>query len=125
MVAEEIVADVQRSCVRPYPGESCLHGFLRHLTYLSGHGEAALALHLVGFDEQNVAAGGRPSQSDRDTGTLSALRNLCIDADFDSAEEVVDDLRRNEEFFVVPLGDAARLFARDGADEAFKISNSG
>ena len=48
---------------------------------LPGHISSTLALHLVGFDEEDVAAGGGPCQSDRDAGTLSALGDLSVNTE--------------------------------------------
>ena len=73
MLGKEVFIDTKLYSIGTYPGQSCLHRFLHHLTYLSGHGEATLALHGVGLDEENVAARGRPGQTDNHTGPLRAL----------------------------------------------------
>ena len=79
--------------VGAHPGERGLHRFLHHLADLAGHGEAALALHLVGLDEEDVAAGRRPGQADGHAGPLDALGDLGIDAHLDAAQELLDALR--------------------------------
>ena len=85
--AKKFSVDPEYGRIRPHPGQSCLHGLLHHLADLSGHGEAAFALHGVGFDEQHVAAGRRPGQSDNHAGTLGALGNFAFAADLDAAQE--------------------------------------
>jgi metal-dependent amidase/aminoacylase/carboxypeptidase family protein len=46
---------VECSSLPPPLRNDRLHGFLHDLANLSGHGESALALHRIGFDEQYIA----------------------------------------------------------------------
>ena len=62
---------------------------LHHLADLPGHGEAALALHLVGFDEEHVAARRRPGQAHRHAGALGALGDFAFGTDLDAAQNSV------------------------------------
>ncbi len=93
MSLSDVLVEAERDGVRADPGERGLHGLLHDVADLAGHGEAALALHLVGFDEEDVAAGRCPGEADGDAGTLGALGDLGVDADLDAAQELVDDLR--------------------------------
>src|ERR1043166_2804107 len=77
MVLEKLFRDRKLLRVGSHPGQSGLHGFLHYLADLSGHGEAALALHLVGLNEEDVAASRCPSQAHSHAGALGALRNSC------------------------------------------------
>ena len=113
--------------VRAHPGQRRLHRLLHHLAELAGHGEAALALHLVGFDEEDVAAGRRPRQADGHARTLGALGDFAFGADLHAAQHVVmlHQLRRDHHLVGLAFGDAARLLAADGADGAFEVANAG
>ena len=93
MLGEEVFLDAQLRRVRTHPGQRGLHRFLHHLADLAGHGEAAFALHRVGFDEQYVAARRSPGQAHGNAGALGALGNLAFHANLDAAQELLDDLR--------------------------------
>src|SRR5581483_1353654 len=125
MVGKEAFFDTKLTGIGTHPSHAGLHGFLHHLADLSGHGEATLAFHGIGFYEKNVAAGRSPGQADCDSGALGALGNFAFAADFYSAQEFLNDLRRDDQFFVFPFRDAARLLAADGSDIAFEVANAG
>src|SRR5438270_3152899 len=116
---------MQQGCIRADPGQRGLHGFLHHLAELSGHGKAALALHLVGLDEEDVSAGRSPSQTNRNARTLGALGDLGVNTDLDGAEEVMNGAVSDDQFLRLTLGDAPRLLAGKGADQALEVANAG
>src|SRR6188472_1538089 len=91
MLGEEILRNSEYGRVRPYPGQSRLHGFLHDLTDLSGHSKAALALHGIGFDEQHVATRRRPGETDDHARALRAFGNFAFAAYLDSAQKLLDD----------------------------------
>ena len=103
-----------------------LHRFLHHLAELSGHGEAALAFHLAGFDEEHVAAGRRPRQAHGHAGALGALGNFAFGADLHAAQHVVllHQLRRHAQLVGLAFGDAPRLLAADRADRPLQVAHA-
>src|SRR5260370_13685078 len=111
--------------IRPGPGQCRLDRLLHDLADLSGHGEAALGLHLVGFDEEDVATGRRPGQTDSHAGALGALGDLSVDTDLDPAQELLDDLARDHQLLGLPFGDPARLLAANGADVPLQVAHAG
>ena len=127
MVGEETFVDAKLLRIRPHPGQRRLHGLLHHLAELAGHGEAALALHLVGLDEEDVAAGRRPRQPNGHAGSLGALGNFALGADLHPTQHVVmlHQLRRYHQFVVLAFGNAPRLLAADGADGALQAADTG
>ena len=72
-----------------------LHGFAHHVLNLAGDGESAFAFHLVGFDEEDIAAGRGPGEADDDAGALGALGDFAFAADFDAAKKFLNDLLGN------------------------------
>src|SRR5206468_8700511 len=99
MIGKETLTNPQVDGIRPHPGEGRLHRFLHDLANLAGHGEPALSAHDVGFDEQHIASSRRPRQTDSNTGALCALSNLAFTADFDAAEEFLNDFLSNHQLF--------------------------
>ena len=110
--------------VGAHPGQRGLHGLLHDLADLAGHGEAALALHAVGFDEEHIAARRSPGQADRYAGALGALGNFGVDADLDAAQEFLDHLCGDDQLLGLAFGDAARLLAADGADLLLQLAHA-
>src|SRR5260370_27036803 len=110
--------------IRPGPGQWRLPRLLHALADLSGHGKAALALHLVGFDEEDVATGRRPGQTDSHAGALGALGDLSVDTDLDPAQELLDNLARDHQLLGLPFGDPARLLAANGADVPLQVAHA-
>src|SRR5579862_6351195 len=127
VIGEEALVDAEFLGVGTYPGQCRLHRLLHHLTELSGHGEAALAFHLSGFDEQHVAASRRPCQTHRNSGALGALGNFAFGADLHSAQHVVllHHLRRNAKFVGLAFSNASRLLAANGSDGALQVAHAG
>ena len=111
--------------VRTHPGQRGLHRFLHHLADLAGHGEAALALHLVGFDEENVAAGRRPGQSHGHAGPLHAFGDFGFHAHLDAAQEFLQHFARDDQLFRLAFDHAARLLAADRADHLLQLAHAG
>src|SRR5258706_583424 len=125
VVLEELLIHAKRRRVGTHPGQSGLHGLLHHLTDLSGHGEAAFALHLVGFDKEDVATGWRPGEADSNAGTPRTFGNLRINADLDAAQEFLHDRGRHDQLVRLAFGDPTRLLAAHGPDIAFQIAYAG
>ena len=111
--------------MRAHPAERRLHRLAHDVLNLAGDAELALALHLHRFDEEDVAAGRSPGQSNHDSGTLGARRDLGIDADLDAAQHLLHHLAGDHQLFGLALDDAARLLAADGSDLPLQAAHSG
>ena len=85
----------------------------------------ALALHLVGLDEEDVAAGRRPGQAYSHAGPLHALLDLGIHAHLDVAQEFADDFAGEDELFLLAFDHAPRFLAADGADDLLEFADAG
>src|SRR6516162_4041935 len=126
MTGEEFLINPQLGSVRAYPGQCRLHRLLHYLAKLSGHGEATLALHLVGFDEKNVPAGRCPCQANRDTGALRALSDFTLSANLDTAEHIglLHEIGRNYQLVGLALRNPSRLFAADGSNRPLQVAHT-
>src|SRR5436190_14699545 len=124
VIGKEAFLNTKRPRVGSHPGQSCLHGLLHHLADLSGHGEATFTLHHIGFDEQNVAARWRPGQTHNHSRSLGTLGDFAFATNFDSTEELLNDLLGNDQLLSLTFRQATRLLTADGADVAFKISDT-
>src|SRR5215472_12989142 len=125
MILEEILVKPKPMRIRADPGQRRLHRLLHDLADLAGHREPALSFHLVGFNEQDVASGRRPSQANGNARPLGALGDLGIDADLDSAQKLLDHLAGDHQLFGLALGDPARLLAAYRSDVALQIAHAG
>ncbi len=123
--AKKFFGNPQLVGIRPHPGQRRLHGLLHHLADLPGHGEAALAFHGVGFDKQNIAAGGRPGQADHHAGALGALGNFAFAADFDPTQKFLNDFLGHHQLFGFAFRQPPRLLAANGADVPLQVAHPG
>ena len=92
---------------------------------MAGGGELFAATHAAGFDEDDVAADGRPDKADGNAGLFGAFVDFTLGTEFRHAEEFANDFRCDNHFFRFTFGDTPRLLARDSADFAFEIANTG
>src|SRR5438093_2633554 len=122
---EEALGNPKLSRVRPHPGYGGLHGFLHHLTDLTGHVEPAFALHAIGFDEQDVAARWRPSQPNDYASALGAFGDFAFATNLDATEKLLHHFFDDHQAVVFALSQTPRLLAADGSDIAFQIANPG
>ncbi len=68
---------------------------------------------------------GVQGQADRNAGALDALSHFSFHADLNLAEEFLEDLAGDDEFFRLALDHAARLLAADGADDLLELAHAG
>src|ERR1700678_348363 len=102
-LAREVFVQTHAGRVRSHPGQRRLHRLLHHLADLPGHVESALALHLVGFDEENVAAGRRPGQTHSHARPLHAFGDLGFHAHLNATEKFLENVARHSELFRLPF----------------------
>src|SRR5258708_9028299 len=113
MVGKKVLRDAKMRRIRAYPGQRRLHRLLHHLADLSGHGESPLAFHGIGFDEEHVATRWGPGQTYSHSGALGTFLNLAFGADFDPAQEFLNDFLCDHKFLGLALGQPPRLSAAD------------
>src|SRR5262249_47322022 len=121
MLAEKVWIDAVTFCVRTCPRESGSHRFLHHLAEMAGHRELLSAAHPGCFNEDDVAAYGRPHQPDGNARLLDALLDFLFRAELRHAEELPHDFGSHYHFLGVAFGNLARLFANDGCDLALQV----
>ena len=68
LLAEEVGIDAVAFGIGANPRQRRGHGFLHDFAEMAGHGELLAAAHAGGFDEDDVAADGRPDQADGNAG---------------------------------------------------------
>ena len=125
VIGEEILRDPELGRIRPHPCKGGLHRFLHHLTDLPGHGEGAFALHTIGFDEQNIATGRSPGQTDGHTCPLRALGDFAFGTNLDAPKKLLHHLFGDDQRLGFSFRQAARLLAANGADIALQVTNPG
>src|SRR6266849_5770551 len=123
--AEEIRIDGVALGVAAHPGEGRVHGLLHHLAEVAGHGELLSAAHAAGFDEDDIAARRRPYQADRNAGALDALLDLLFGAELGYTEQLAHNLRGDQEFVGLPLGQAPGLLAGERGNLALEVAHTG
>src|SRR5690349_19652249 len=92
---------------------------------MAGGCELLATAHAAGFDEDDVAADGRPDEADGDAGLLDAFVDFLLGAELGHAEEFADDFRGDDHLFGFAFGDPPGLLTRDGTYFAFEIANAG
>src|SRR5690242_5451028 len=122
---QELFIQPQLPRVGTDPSQRSLHRLLHHLAELSSHGEAALALHLVGLDEEHVAPSRSPSKSHGHACTLSALSDFGVDAYLDAAQKFLNDFFGQDKLIGLAFGNTTRLLTAHRSDIAFEIANAG
>ena len=125
LLAEEVGIDAVAFGVGAHPGQRRGHRFLHHFAEMPGHGELLAAAHAAGFDEDDVAADGRPDQSDRNAGRLDALLDFPLGAELRHAQRFVHHLGRDHQLVGLALGDAPRLLSDERGDLAFEVAHAG
>src|SRR5271165_5036571 len=125
VLAEKVRLDAVTLSVGAHPGEGRGHGFLHDFAEMPGHSELLATAHAGGFDEDDVAAHGRPHEAYGYAGALDALLDFLLGAELRHAQVFADDFRSHGHFFHVAFGDAARLLARDGGDLALQVAYPG
>ena len=110
--------------VRAEPGERRPRRLLHHVAEVPGERQAAAALHARRFDEQDLAAGGRPREADRDPGILRAVLDLLVE-ERRRAEHLDDDVRRDDDGGFVALRAAPGDLAAERADLALEVPDAG
>src|ERR1700744_500733 len=123
-VLHEIFFQTNRLCIRTYPGQCGLHGFLHDLANLTGHSKSTLTLHFVCFDEEHVTARRRPGQAYGHACAFSTLSQFRIDTDFNAAKELVNNFLGDDQLLGFAFCDTARLLAADCADELFEFADT-
>src|SRR6266568_7629624 len=120
----EVLFQPQCRGVRAHPGQRSLHRFLHNLADLSSHCEAALALHLVCLNEENVAARGCPGKTHCHAGPFHTLCYLGLNAYLDAAQELLKYIAVDKQLFCLALDDATRLLSAYGANHLLQLANS-
>src|ERR1700732_1040252 len=116
LLAEEIRIDAVALAIRAGPRQRCGHGLLHHLAEVPGHGELLATTHAGSLDEDDVAADRRPHQAYRNAWPLYALLDFLLGAELRHAQELTDDLRRDDHLVRFAFGHTPRLFSRDRGD---------
>src|SRR5947209_15223363 len=93
MVGEKTFSDSKVHRIRPHPSQCGLHRLLHDLTDLAGHGEPTFTAHYICFNKEHVATGRSPRKTHGNTSPFRAFCNFAFAANFDTAEEFLNDLR--------------------------------
>src|SRR3954469_16867150 len=95
-VLERVLGDAELPRVRAHVGQRDPRRLLHHVAELAGERQAAgRALHVVGLDEQHVAAGAGHGQAGRDAGDRGARGRLL--EDLLAAERVADGVEVDDD----------------------------
>ena len=76
VVLEEVLGDAEGAGVAPDVAKRRLRGFAHHVAERTGDDQFLVALHLGGFDEDDVAAGLGPDQAGGDADPVLLLDHL-------------------------------------------------
>ncbi len=91
---------------------------------MSGHRELLPTAHAARFDEDDVAADGRPNQADGDARLFDAFLDFPFDAKFRHAERFVHHIGRDHQLLRFAFRNAPRLFPDQCGDFAFEVADA-
>src|ERR1700739_3880393 len=92
---------------------------------MPGHGELLPAAHASRLNEDDVAPGRRPDQTDGNAGLFDTILDLAFGAEARNAESFANHLRRHHHLVGLTLCKTASLLSCDRGDLAFQIADTG
>ena len=121
----EVGIEAQFDRIRPDPGQRGLRGLLHHVAHLAGDREMPSALGDVCLDEQDVAANGRPSQTDHDARPFHALLYFLFKLELRRTQQFNHHFGRYGQPRHFSFQDAPGMFAADAGNLALEVANAG